>query len=79
MGIETVLLDCEDDLVSALVVVGKEQLLVIAVETVSIIHEILQQISALVPLGSAGIDLGAKVKLGKKELGGTHSDMAINH
>ena len=85
LGIVAVLLDGKDDFVRTLVVVGEEKLLIGAVDAagglgmqaVAVVHEVFQHVSALLPLGRAGVDLGVEVELGEDELDGPLVDAAV--
>ena len=64
-----VLRQSEDYFVGAFVVVGIEELCIIAVERVTLGNRLFASIDAFRVLGSAGIGLGIQVKLCKQSVG----------
>ncbi len=86
-GVHTVLLDGEDDFVGAQVVVGEEQFLIgrvlaahgSLVQGVTVVHEVLEDIGAVLPAFRTGIDTGIQIELCEEELGSAHAHMAFRH
>ena len=85
VGDGAVLLNGEDNLIRALVVVGQEEFLISVVvsggssmEAVSVIHNVLQNTGALIISLRSGEHLGIQVKLGQQEFGRCLVRMTVN-